>query len=354
MVAFIRSILLLISLLSSICLYGQTTEKPRQAPVNLTFYYNINWELTTPEKSFFKREAYFDLEEMIFDGIYKDHNREGKLIAEGFYTHGVKRGIQTEYFDDHSTKLTVEYADNDFIIWQKVKQNKEYEITRGTGKFTINYFYFFDWTVKQGTLTGEFRNGKRVGTWVYHDLKKVKTDVEYYQSGKLLERVYYTKTDSVALNERKEIFLSLNSFNTETLSFDKETFASVNDFFEKQITYPASFQRGVAYPGGWKHLLSLLAYETQVPERNLALVKLKVNEHGQVLKSDMARSVNQNIDKAVLKAIESHGARFLPAIKDGKPYPSTIYIPISGGEDWMKTLVEMPVSWLTDFHNFIN
>jgi len=57
---------------------------PTPEPVKLTFYYNMNWELTTHEKSFVRREAYFDLQEMVFDGVYQDYNKDDKLIAEGY------------------------------------------------------------------------------------------------------------------------------------------------------------------------------------------------------------------------------------------------------------------------------
>src|SRR5689334_4922576 len=60
-------------------------------PTKLTLYYNLNWELTTPEKSFVRREAYFDLQDMVFDGVYQDYSKDNKLIAEGYYAHGKKR-----------------------------------------------------------------------------------------------------------------------------------------------------------------------------------------------------------------------------------------------------------------------
>src|SRR6478609_8053891 len=125
-------------------LFGQSAH-PRSEPIKLTFYYNMNWELTTPEKSFARREAYFDLQEMVFDGVYQDYNKDNKLIAEGYYAHGKKSGIQTEHFADQSIKQTIEFSDGDFIIWQLVNDKREFEIARGTGKFTLPYFYFFDY-----------------------------------------------------------------------------------------------------------------------------------------------------------------------------------------------------------------
>ncbi len=337
-------------LFTKIYLLGQPGHSTSE-PMKLTFYYNLNWELTTPDKSFYKREAYFDLQQLVFDGVYKDYNKANKLVAEGYYAHGVKRGIQTEYFEDQSIKSTIEYSDDDFIIWQLVSESKEYEIVKGSGKFSIHYFYFFDYYLKQGTMHGEFKNGKRSGTWIYQDLKKTKIDVEYYENGRLIERTHFAKNDSVSLQSKKEIVLSVSSINTEALSFDKEAFMNIGQYFETQVTYPSSFQRDVSYPGGIKHLLRLMM-EAEVPEHNLALIKIKFDEHGQVMKSLIVRSVDPETDERVLKALALHQSRFVPAIKNGKAYPTVIYLPVSGGERWEKTLNEMPSEWFLNVNNF--
>lgn len=346
----LQPFIFLIALCASICLYGQSGHLASD-PIKLTFYYDLNWELTTPEKSFVRREAYFDLQEMVFDGVYQDYNKDNKLIAEGYYAHGKKRGIQTEHFEDQSIKSTIEFSDDDFVIWQLVNDKREFEVARGTGKFSIHYFYFFDYYLKQGTLSGEFQNGKRTGTWVYQDVKRAKIDVEYYENGKLQSRMHFAKNDSVELNTKKEILLAVNDINTEALVIDKEAFTDLNQYFETQIAYPASFQRNVSYPGGIKNLLRLLA-EAEVPEHNLVLVKIKISEHGEVLKMEIARSVDPVTDARVLKAVELHQSRFVPAMKDGKPYPTVIYLPVSGGERWEKTLQEMPTEWFLDVNNF--
>jgi len=342
---------LLFNLITSRSLLGQPGHSA-YGPIKVTFYYNLNWELTTPEKSFLRREAYFDLQEMVFEGIYQDFNKDNKLIAEGYYVQGTKRGIQTEHFADQSIKSTIEISDDDFIIWQLVNDKREFEIAKGTGKFTIPFYYFFDYYLKQGTLTGEFQNGKRAGTWIYYDSKKQKTDIEHYQKdGKLWSHTRFTKSDSIFLENKKEIILSINSINTDALTVDKESFASVSQYFEKQIIYPSSFQRNVSYPGGLKHLLRLLM-EADVQEHNLALIKVKIDQHGQVIKTTMVRSVDPDTDERVLKAFELHQSRLVPAVKDGKPYPTTIYLPVSGGERWHKTLQEMPAEWFLNVNNF--
>lgn len=338
------------NLCTTICLFGQSA-RIASDPVKLTFYYNLNWELTTPEKSSLRREAYFDLREMVFDGVYRDYDKGNKLVEEGYYAHGAKSGIQTERFEDQSIKSTIEFSGDDFIIWQLVNDKREYEIAKGTGKFSLHYYYFFDYYLKQGTLTGEFRNGKRAGAWVYQDVKKTKIDVEYYANGKFLDRTHFAQNDSMILQTKKEIVLSVNAIQTDALAFDKTLFTSVSQYFETQIAYPLSFERNVSYPGGIKHLLRLLT-QAEVPEMNLVVVRVKINEHGQVLKTAIVRSVDPVTDERVLKAIELHQSRFVPAMKDGKPYPTVIYLPVSGGGRWERMLKEMPTEWFLDANNF--
>ncbi len=346
-----RAVFFIACVLLSVCLFGQSNSSLNE-PVKLTFYYNQNWELTTPEKSFYRREAYFDLQEMVFDGVCNDYSKDNKLMAEGFYAHGAKRGIQTEYAHDRSVKSTIEFSGDDFIVWQWVNENKVYEITRGTGKFTLTYFYFFDLNqFKHGVLNGEFQNGRRVGKWLYQDSNKKSWDEEEYKNGKFVKRTHFTERGAVELDFQKEIIISVNSLNTETLAFDKEAFATLNQFFEQYISYPVSLQRKIGYAGGVKRLLRLLV-EAGVPEQNLVLAKIKMDEHGQILKTTIVRPADLNSDERVLKAIEQHGGKILPAIKNGKPVAATIYLPVASGKEWQQLLVDMPADWFLNENNF--
>src|SRR5579859_2842231 len=129
---FMRFFLLNIFLGVGIRVVSQPAQFHRDDPAGVTFHYNANWELTTAEKSFFRREAHFDLHDMVFDGVYQDYNKDNKLIAEGYYAHGTKSGIETEYFDDQSIKSTIEFSTDDFVIWQLVNDKKEYLVAKGT------------------------------------------------------------------------------------------------------------------------------------------------------------------------------------------------------------------------------
>lgn len=342
------------SLLLSVSLLAQKIKPDYYEPGKITLYYNVNWELTTKEKSVVRREAYFNLKDMVFDGVYADYNADDKVVEEGYYAHGKKSGMQTEYYDDRSIKSTIEYTSGDFIIWQKMNRDKSYEVIRGTGKFTANYYYFFDWYLKTGTMTGEFLNGKKVGQWTYYNASKVKTDVERYKNGRLMERYVFSKNDSVAATSGKEIILSVNALLTESLAFDKTIFTSTNQFFESLVTYPADFNRTVTYPGGIRRLLFLLSEQTGVPENNLLMLKLKIDEHGQIVKTTVIVSVDEDTDNRGFEMLKLHEHRLAPAFANGKAVASTIYLPVSGGEKWLKMLLEAPTEWLLNPDNFLN
>lgn len=322
------------------------------ANTNITFYYNSKWELCTPEKSMHKRIAGFDLYNMMFDGVYKDYDKSDHLVGDGYYNDGKLAGIQSKYYEDGSTQSSIEYAGNDFTIWQLAKENKELSVARGTGVFTIDYYYFFDWKLKRGTMTGEFKNGVRAGTWIYVDANKHISDKETYDNGKLLSRYYFQGEDSIAVPRKKEIILSIGMFMAELLSFDKESFANLNQYIETQIHYPPNFQRQFTYPGGLRKLLLLLAQQAEVADKNLVLVRLKIDEHGSILKSSIMRSVDDETDLRVLKAIEIYTPYFLPPMKAGKAYASVIYLPVAGGDEWIEMINHMPPSWFLDVNNF--
>lgn len=341
----------------AVCLFGLISgvlhcQSAGDAGSTVTFYYNSKYELTTPEKSFFKRIAQFNLYDMVFEGVYKDYDLAGRLIGDGYYDHGKLTGFQSEYDETGATKSSVEYNGKDFTIWQLADGEKGLSVARGTGMFTIPYYYFFDWKLKHGTLTGEFRNGERSGTWVYSDATNQITDKEVYARGRLLSHVYFKGEDSIAVPHKKEIILSVRTFLAELLSFDRSSFGGLNQCIESQVQYPADFQRPVTYAGGLKKLLLLLGQQATIPDKNLVLVKLKINEHGMILKSTIVRSVNDETDVRVLNAIENHRPYFLPAIKGGKPYATTVYLPVAGGDEWTDMISHMPTEWFLDPNNF--
>jgi hypothetical protein len=134
--------------------------------------------------------------------------------------------------------------------------------------------------------------------------------------------------------------------------FDKESFTSLNQYFEQYVSYPSNFKRNVTYPGGWKKFLELMAQATMAPERMIEVLRVKISEHGQPVKLDVARSIDGTYDELCQKIFDIHRDRFFPAFINGKPIPSVIYIPIAGGQEWLSTIEQMPTEWFFEPSNF--
>jgi hypothetical protein len=206
--------------------------------------------------------------------------------------------------------------------------------------------------IKQGIVKGEFVNGKRVGRWIYTDIGGKKTDTEQYEDGKLTKHIFYRSSDSVSVNYVKQIMLSVNSINTQSLAFDKSVFSAANDFFERYVQYPANLSRPITFPMGIKRLLTILAEELTIPERNLLIAKIKLDEHGKLLKVNLVRSVFGPADDAAIKLLNGYGSLYFPAITNGKPTSAVIYLPVASGEEWMELLRTMPTDYFTNISNF--
>jgi hypothetical protein len=91
----------------------------------------------------------------------------------------------------------------------------------------------------------------------------------------------------------------------------------------------------------------LLAQVVEIPQGNMFIVKIKVDEHGQVVKHKIYRSAGPTFDDAILAKVKRFESKFLPAIRNGLPYASSIYLPISGGQDWINLVNTTPVEDLT-------
>lgn len=312
----------------------------------VTLYYNGAAEITSPEKASMKRMVELNLDAMVFHGVYQDFDLNDNLIAEGYFHEGKKIGLRTEYFKDHSLKSSIEFSTTDFIIWQLKNEAKESVVTNGSGKFSIPFFYGTGTTLqprwKQGTLEGEFRFGKRMGTWNYFDLAKNKIDEEVYENGKFVKRIHYENEESTELSYPKVVYLSLNNLIEEVFSYDKQLYSNVNKSCGQQITYPVKFSRSATFAGGLKRLLLFIAQRIVIPDNAQVVIQLSIDNEGFVTSSAIQQGVSRQLDAACLESINNVELKFFPAIKKGKPYSSLLYVPIYGGAAGLKLIEDLP------------
>jgi antitoxin component YwqK of YwqJK toxin-antitoxin module len=318
----------------------------------VTLYYNGAAELTTRENATFKREVEMNLNAMIFNGVYQDYDLKDNLIEEGYFHEGHKQGLRNQYFADRSIKLTIDFSDHDFVIWQLTNDAKEPTVVNGTGKFSLPFFYGTGTTLqprwKQGNMEGEFQFGKRVGTWNYYDLAKNKTDEEVYEKGRFVSRTHYENGAVLELDYRKDISLSLSTLLEEIFLFDKTTCANVNIGVSGNIVYPATFKRPPTFAGGIKRLLLLLASRVPIPENTQVTVIISINEKGFVTGLDVQQGVSRQINASLLELVRGMELKFFPAIRKGKPYASTLYLPLYGGDTGIKLIEALPYDFIQE------
>jgi antitoxin component YwqK of YwqJK toxin-antitoxin module len=378
--------------------------EPPAPPIRTNLYYNQNWELTTPEKAVFRREASLDLRNVVFSGIYKDYTRTNHLIADGFYDQGIRKGLQTEYFENGMLKSTIEYTLNGFIIWELVTESGKVAISKGSGDFKLPFYYLrrigHEVEMVQGTVAGKFINGIRNGNWTFHYSDGTR-EVEYYVNGKRI--LYYEnpeqlrailelygeliidaetvrtgksaidkydnvmdalrrhgKTTSwvdhfvdslpysggIEVDTGKPVELSLKSQEVEQFNFDHHSFSMLNQFFEKYgPALPKSFQRSVTFPGGIKRFLLMVELSKNLPEQTTGydaamMAKLNVDRNGRLKKIRGVPFILYALEEFT-RAVKPFEQKLLPGIKDGKPYSSSILIPISDAPGWLNFLREL-------------
>lgn len=298
----------------------------------VTLYLNDNWELTTSEKSTYKREAKVNLKEMTLDGSYKDYDKKGKLSGDGTYSKGTKTGIHRIYKDE-TLVSAIEYTNNEFIIKELADPNGNKMVINGTGKFTIPYIYFeYYFEIRQwmdGILTGEFQDGKRVGKWTYNG----KHDYEEFYEGGVLIKITAKQRE---IKHNLEIVLSPTSQAIEKLNFDNRVFKNLYSYFE---VYPIqntdTLQRHITYPGGIPKLMDLISQNLKFPKEDRmnkiqgkVIVSIRVDEHGNVKSYKITKPLSPTYDEEALRVIKLFEKKLCPALYKGKAHESIISIPI--------------------------
>jgi TonB family protein len=181
-----------------------------------------------------------------------------------------------------------------------------------------------------GVLTGEFQNGKRVGKWTYNGKHNYE---EIYDNGILVKRT----AKQYDIKNKLDVVLSPTSHETEKFNFDKSVFKNLYSFFEAYPTQNMdSIQRSVAYPGGIKKLLSLIALNLKFPKEDRmketqgrVIVSLTIDEHGNVKNRKIIKSLSSTYDEEALRVIKLFEDKLCPALLDGKPYEAILSIPIA-------------------------
>lgn len=294
-------------------------------------YYDTEWMISLPNDHSYRRDANFDFIELVFDGGYKDYDKENHLIGEGSFNKGVKTGIHNTYFGDGKLKSSIQYVGEDFTI-RELNSENETLIKDGTGKFSIPFTIY----KKEGILKGEFKNYKKTGKWTYFDSEGKKSHEEIYKDDAFQKGTYFSPRGETALLKKREIFIKPNEF-IESFDINKRELTNLFGFFSTQTNSVSdSLSLGVRYPGGMKNLLKEINRMVRYPVeafrngiRGRVIVTITVDQEGHVKKYDITKSVDKSLDAEAIRVLQLFEDKWFPSILKGQPYESTISIPIT-------------------------
>ncbi len=179
-----------------------------ESQVRMRLNYNKQWELTTPEKTVYIRAGIFDTTSGFFAGPVIDMYLSGKPQMKGSYKQTKKDGEFIFYYPNGNIESTGMFEnDNRIGNWKYFHRNGQLKmeaefipvlgdearihylsdslgnklILNGTGKWIENIQYSNGITA---TITGEFRNFEKHGTWTFKVSDDKATRVEEFEDGK--------------------------------------------------------------------------------------------------------------------------------------------------------------------------
>lgn len=155
-----------------------------------TVFYNLNWEITTPQKATYYRFTGLNNTGDFYDGKYTDFLVKDKsMVSIGEYSNNHKNGEFIEYFsngnikkkgnynDDHlignwyyyypngQLKMIMYFMDKDFQPIECRDSLNNISLEKGTGKWETEIYI----NGKLAKLIAKFKKGKRNGEWKYLD-----------------------------------------------------------------------------------------------------------------------------------------------------------------------------------------
>jgi TonB family protein len=294
-------------------------------------YYDKDWKISLPNEFSYRRDVEFDFIELVFNGEYKDYDKENHLIGEGSYNKGIKTGIHNTYFMDGKLKSSIEYTGEEFTIRELNSENETF-IKEGTGKFSIPFTIY----KKKGILKGEFKNYNKTGKWTYFDSEGKKTHEEIYKENVFQRGIFFSERGENALLRKREVFINPNE-SIQSFDINKIVLRNLFGYFSTQKNSVVdSLSSRVRFPGGMKNLLEQVNRMIRYPVeafrngiRGRVIVTITVDKEGQVKKYDITKSVDKTLDTEAVRVLQLFEDKWFPSVLRGQPYESAISIPIT-------------------------
>ncbi len=236
--------------------------------VGVTFFYNQNWEITSPRTATYYRFSLLNNTGDFYEGKYNDYTvKENKIIESGEYSNNLKNGEFIEYFSNGNVKKKGNYKDNQlFGNWYYYYPNGQLKeifsfnekgfqaiecrdslnkvtLENGTGIWeTVIYV-----NGEPTKMIAKFKNGKRNGEWIYLNKagKKIRSEVyinsEFSPYNSFGERIYMNPYFNMSY------FSEFKYYNIENRQCETDLNLKFNPFNWIKVTLNLSNTKNLSY-----------------------------------------------------------------------------------------------------------
>ncbi len=347
------------------------------AQEKIKLFYNSQWEITREENASFYREVYYDLNNFKLNGEVKDYNIDGTILMEGLYSDGKRNGLFITYYRDGIIESKGNYIDNsrngrweyfyregntkqivdyttiddklDFSVQEFYDKSGKALISDGTGKWTNDSIQVGMFDKKSyKTLTGKFKNSKKIGAWRLvrlHD-KRLMFE-ERFRNGEFIDASIYNNRFGYMGIIRSEILNKIPDKNSRKFT-KTERFALDSLYFPQSLIYSdvetifttvtgkeiKIKNRSAGYALGDYSLMAFIQQNIKYPKNaafenitGTVYLKVTINPLGKVIDISVIRGVRDDLDNEAIRVIRQLN-NWMPALLDGLAIESSIGIPI--------------------------
>jgi TonB family protein len=316
---FKNSFLILISLINHFPSFSQKTD---------TLYYTAAGRITLKEKATYYRIGNFDNNDLKFIGDFTDFYNNDTVFITGSYTKDGKKngpykccyssglvycegqflfneftGPWNFYYSDGRLNMSIYFRKGDFIITEFTDSTGTRSLHEGTGKW---YKKYIDDMGRECILTGEYKNGRKSGTWKYNLLNTQSGYEEKYDNGNL--------TSAVKIVEKTEIPCDSSVF---TIGLFNLSYLNAVEQFNLDM-YPPIYGEG---PFAFGELLrDKLKYPNTARKANingLVSVSFLINTDGTSEDFNVVKGLGYGCDEEAIRVLKMMGL-WIPPVFAGK------------------------------------
>lgn len=349
-----------------LCVLSASTHAQEQI-----LYYSSKWEITPKELATYFRVCDYNSTYLFFKGELKDYKLDstlvmsgsysnygikdgefffyfpsGKLQAQGNFKKGLRDGSWKYYYENGSLEREVVFSDSTFSPVTVYDPTGKKIINNGNGPWHFEYERYNQ--KETCIIRGQFRNGKKHGTWkcllstgevVYRETYKR----GQFKSGVVLlpyRRPMIEPFDNqFALPYKFEVTEKFRSTTeTERHHYPLLTFLPQADSVGRNIAANEkvfyAVEQQAEFPGGMAAMYKFIqknlkypAYARRMGVEGKVFVIFLVEKDGSISNVKIHRGINADLDNEAIR-IASIFPKWKPGMQNGKPVKSQFIMPI--------------------------